>query len=483
MTWFQRLFAPKTNAAPAPVEAIYYGGLTSQTLAAYNQARPLGPQEKVCHAPFKNLYFGWGGQAIACCYNRSHVMGTYPQQSIKEIWFGEKANDLRRHLEQNDFSLGCNGCLQQIMAGNFDATKAKQYDIFPSNANRFPSVMEFELSNVCNLECEMCSGDFSSLIRENREKRPPMPNPYDDAFVAQLEEFIPYLTEVKFYGGEPFLIEIYYKIWEKIMVINPEIRISVQTNATVLNNRVKTILSKSHFHLNISFDSLQKEPYEAIRINAKFERVMENMQWFREYTRERGTFFGISACMMRQNWREAPDFVKFCNDWECSVYFHTVFFPPNCSIHNLPLETLMEIRDYWSGFDFPAENPIQTKNRLHFMNLVKQVNFWIENADKRTTAPKQIDSVMELHPLLAKRIAEKEGDTGGQARLDAIQEKLVQMNDALKDNPGLLQRMGKFVYEDDNFIDNVIFNIENRSVPELIDMMAALPVETEQAHD
>ena len=54
-------------------------------------------------------------------------------------------------------------------------------------------------------------------------------NPYDAAFVKQLEEFIPHLEEVKFYGGEPFLIEIYYEIWEKIMELNPKVRISVQT--------------------------------------------------------------------------------------------------------------------------------------------------------------------------------------------------------------------------------------------------------------
>ncbi|MDP6909849.1 MAG: SPASM domain-containing protein, partial [Flavobacteriales bacterium] len=210
---------------------------TQEGLKDYNQSRPLGPQKKVCWAPFKSLYFGHYGKAIACCYNRTYILGNYPEQSIDEIWRGQQAENLRKYISNNNLDHGCQGCKSQILARNFDATKAKQYDQVKLNRNGYPSVMEFELSNVCNLECEMCSGDFSSLIRQNREGKPPLEEPYDEAFVEQLEEFIPHLEEVKFYGGEPFLIDIYYQIWEKIIEINPTVRISVQTNGTILNNR------------------------------------------------------------------------------------------------------------------------------------------------------------------------------------------------------------------------------------------------------
>jgi len=56
----------------------------------------------------------------------------------------------------------------------------------------------------------MCHG---SIIEhsQNRDKLPLSPLAYDDAFVKQLK-IIPYLKEAKFYGGEPFLIPIYYDI-------------------------------------------------------------------------------------------------------------------------------------------------------------------------------------------------------------------------------------------------------------------------------
>ncbi len=457
-------------------EALYHGGLTEGTLREYNRARPLGPQEKICYAPFKNLYFGWGGQAVACCYNRQHVLGVYPQQSIHDIWFGEKADELRRRLENNDLSQGCEGCLQMLLAGNFDAAKSKQYDEIPLNANRYPSAMEFELSNVCNLECTMCSGDHSSLIRENREKRAPLPVVYDQAFVEQLEEFIPHLSEVKFYGGEPFLIDIYYQIWERIMAIKPDIRITVQTNGTILNNRVKNILAKTNFHIGISLDSLQKDTYENIRVNAKFDRVMENLRWFREYAREKGTFFGISVCMMRQNWQEAPDFIRFCNELECQVYFHTVFYPLSSSIHAMPQNELLDIVTYLQGFTFPKETPVQQKNSLHYRNFVQHVVFWAASAQE-IVQPRRVRSADQLYELLAEHLqnAEPNGRPVVE-RLAHIRRKLDELKALLADRPEWSERFASMPLGEKSAMDRALSAVEQLSAAELLDLLADVPL-------
>jgi MoaA/NifB/PqqE/SkfB family radical SAM enzyme len=76
-------------------------------------------------------------------------------------------------------------------------------------------MMELEIENTCNLECVMCIGELSSAIRKNRDKLPPIKSPYNEAFVEQLEEFIPHLKELRFNGGEPFLINSVFRIFEK----------------------------------------------------------------------------------------------------------------------------------------------------------------------------------------------------------------------------------------------------------------------------
>lgn len=52
----------------------------------YNAQRTLSIQHKLCHAPFQSLYFGRDGNVTACCYNRNVILGSYPKQSLLDIW-------------------------------------------------------------------------------------------------------------------------------------------------------------------------------------------------------------------------------------------------------------------------------------------------------------------------------------------------------------------------------------------------------------
>ena len=357
-----------------------YYPLDPQVVKDYNRARPHGPQDLLCYAPFKNIYFGTNGNATACCYNREHLLGTYPKDSLREMWFGDNAQQLREYIEHNDLSKGCIGCSHHFNAGNYTGVQAKDFDHYPSSIVGYPTVMSFELSNTCNLECEMCNGEFSSLIRKNREQREPLPDPYDHAFLKQLVEFIPHLHYTKFYGGEPFLINTYYKIWELIALIDPTIRVEVQTNATVLNGRVKDTLRKLKFNINISLDSLDKDTYESIRVNASFDRVMKNVAYFSKYCKDTGTKLFISVCPMRQNWRELPDLVRYCNDLGAPIYFHLVWSPDHCALWNLDPDNLNGIIGHLSGHKMPRNTRLEKYNADHYRDLIKQIGKWREDA-------------------------------------------------------------------------------------------------------
>src|SRR5688572_21052990 len=161
----------------------------------YNKTRPFAA-DKFCYAPFSSLYFGHEGKVTACCENREHLLGIYPQQSISEIWNGESANQLRQYISEQNLRHGCKGCDFDLRSGNYAGIKAKIFDIahIHQKNQAYPSMLEFELENTCNLECVMCTGIFSSSIRKNREHLSPILSPYDTAFVQQLEEFIPHLS-------------------------------------------------------------------------------------------------------------------------------------------------------------------------------------------------------------------------------------------------------------------------------------------------
>jgi MoaA/NifB/PqqE/SkfB family radical SAM enzyme len=253
--------------------------------------------------------------------------------------------------------------------------------------------MEFELSNVCNLACVMCDGRYSSIIRSEREKLPPVHNPYSPGFVKELEEFIPHLSKAKFQGGEPFLISIYYEIWEEIIRLNPKCVISVQTNGTVLNKRIESFLSRGNFHITVSVDAVSRVVFESIRIRGDFQNVMDNISSFRSYCKRKNSYFGVATCPMQQNWHEIPDIINYCNNMDAPVTFNRVWHPPNCALWNTGSEKLDEIHKFYSQINLPEANSTQLHNKQQFNELIRQIEIW---AEKRKTRDANISEFEKL---------------------------------------------------------------------------------------
>ena len=364
-------------------------------ISEYNETRETTKTQILCHAPFSNLNFEQNGNVTACCYNRAYILGKYPKDTIKDIWFGRKTDKFRAYIRQNDLSRGCTMCLEQLRSKNFYGTRARHFDCYaeestPIRSKRFfppffrtemhirmPRVMEFELSNVCNLECIMCDGYSSSTIRGKREQLLPLPNPYDDRFVEQLEEFIPHLTDAKFLGGEPFLIDIYYKIWEKIKILKPEITVHITTNGSVLPLKAKRLLEELKCGIVLSIDSIRKGNYEQIRLNADFEKVMNNFQYFLDYTRRKNTWMSLAVCTLTKNWYEIPDIVSFCNENEISICFNTVILPGRYSLRFLPKFILERIIEYYRNLKLPSDTPLKKRNLQCFLDLTNQLVGWL----------------------------------------------------------------------------------------------------------
>ncbi|MFC2169804.1 twitch domain-containing radical SAM protein [Acidobacteriota bacterium] len=355
--------------------------LDQKILSEYNKTRKTENTEVFCHAPFSSMYFLQNGNVAVCCYNRTNILGKYPLNTLEKIWFGTEADKIRDCLGRNDLPLGCEICRSQFQSRNFSGLRAQFFDNMPKETcsaekGKFislPKVLEFEISNVCNLECSMCIGYFSSSIRKNREHLPSIKNPYDDMFVKQLETFIPHLKEARFVGGEPFLIDLYYQIWDLIIRLNPDIQVSITTNGTILNKRVKNTLEGLRAHIILSIDSFEKENYERIRINAQFDQVMENFLFFKDYVKRKSTLMTIAVCPIRQNWKELPQLLKFCNEHGVQVFFNTVIYPKDAALNSMNKEDLSKITEYLGSIELKENSEIHKYNNSKYRDLIQQI--------------------------------------------------------------------------------------------------------------
>jgi MoaA/NifB/PqqE/SkfB family radical SAM enzyme len=376
--------------------------LHKKVLEQYAETRSGTFKEIVCHAPFVSLNFEQNGNVRACCYNNKDILGKWPTQSLIEIWQGEKANQLRKHIRDNNLGSGCKECGNMIVAGNYQGVRAKFFDEYAPNnlfsrihyfRNKisghidFPKVLEFELSNECNLECVMCNGYFSSSIRKNREGLPPIVSPYNDQFVDELEQFIPHITDAKFLGGEPFMIKIYVKIWERILKINPSVRIHITTNGTLLTQRIKDLLEGLNAGIIISVDSLNEETYKKIRINGNFQKVQENIEYLLNYTKKKKTFMSLAACPITHNWKELPELLCYCLEKNITLYFNAVFSPPNVSLKEQSLEYQQEVIEFLEDNPPPERkgNPQSPRNLSisAYIDFIKQLKLWLQESKEK----------------------------------------------------------------------------------------------------
>ena len=222
----------------------------------------------------------------------------------------------------------------------------------------------------------MCSGFFSSTIRATREKLPPLPEIYDDSFVNQLRPFLPHLRRAKFLGGEPFLIDVYYKIWDLLIELNPTCEVFITTNGTVLNKTVERILERLNCQVIISLDSINKSTYEQIRINAKMEKTLENVDALMRINKVKNKSLCIAICPMTSNWQEIPDLVRFANNRGIKLVFNIVVFPFEQSLQSLPQAKIREIAQYYRSACGSPSDVVESANYRALLDLSNQLEHW-----------------------------------------------------------------------------------------------------------
>ncbi len=335
----------------------------------YNSVREKKLRYAFCHAPENTLRFSLSGQVHICCRNRYFIAGKYPENTIQEIWNSVKIEEFRKRLKKFDLSYGCQFCEQHFRANNLNFVKALDYDIFQHDKKKILRKLELELSNTCNLQYIMCSGELSSEIsRCSNERASKMI--YDEKFVEELKPYLKKIERITYSGGEPLLIKLYYTIWEESLTINPSIEHIIITNGTILNEKFKQIIARGKFFFSVSIDSFNKNTFEKIRKNAVFEKVMDNFEYFYNYSEQNKRWITINVCPITLNRFEIPKMVDDMNKRNISVYFNHVDYPIFLSLRSLNINELSELYNFYEEYNFKnISTPVFQQNIRNFRAL------------------------------------------------------------------------------------------------------------------
>ena len=173
----------------------------------------------------------------------------------------------------------------------------------------FPIHLDVEATSNCNLLCTMCPR--TELIENGRFWKV---EEFDfDVYKRLIDEGVPRgLASIKYnYLGEPLMNK---RLAEMVRYAKDAgvIDVMLNTNATLLTERhARELISAGLDKLFFSFDSPIREHYNAIRVNANYDKTLRNIRRFHEIRAEMGSekpLTRIAMVRMKENEAEWDKF-------------------------------------------------------------------------------------------------------------------------------------------------------------------------------
>lgn len=165
-----------------------------------------------------------------------------------------------------------------------------------------PTRLEFSFNNLCNLKCVMCakSDDEPNWLLD------------EDVGIRFLDDVLPWVLHwTPSANSEPLLndMDLIAKYSRKHLVW-----LHLFSNGTLLTEeRYLKIRDRLH-KLWISLDAATRETFEAIRVPARWDPVMENVRRVLPLALEDGVEVTFNYVLMSKNWHECAAFVELVAD-------------------------------------------------------------------------------------------------------------------------------------------------------------------------
>jgi MoaA/NifB/PqqE/SkfB family radical SAM enzyme len=182
-----------------------------------------------------------------------------------------------------------------------------------------PSYVQIEPVGECNLRCTMCPINYrTDEPLSGRHKFMDF-----DLFCRIVDQFTNMKTLHLQGLGEPMLHPHFFDM--VTYAVNKGIRVTTNTNLTTLNAKrallaVTTGLDTLHF----SIDGTTAETYERIRVNARFDKVIANLENLVATKQRRGSalpHLHMVMVIMKQNLAELPDLVRVAKQYGAEEVF------------------------------------------------------------------------------------------------------------------------------------------------------------------
>lgn len=255
----------------------------------------------ICIYPWIHIYANPDGSVLPCCVADHHKhLGNVRENTLEEIWNGEKYKAIRKKMIAGERCEECRGCYQQEDNGVESVRQSKnlvyeKYFDLVSKTNEDGSLDEMTLrhfdirwSNICNFKCLSCSSTYSSTWATEDNAHGANKPVYiiaggtdNDNLYIQFEPHFKNIETFYFAGGEPLITDKHYNILEHLIKIGrTDVKLEYNTNLSALKYKNKSVIDLwkqfSNIQVHASIDSWGDRA-EYIREGTVWKDIEENI--------------------------------------------------------------------------------------------------------------------------------------------------------------------------------------------------------------
>ncbi len=268
-------------------------------------------KQKICERILKWVQIiDCKGTVRLCGWINDDVIGVLSDQSMKEIYHGKRAEELRKKLMEKDYSqCRVDGCPYLAM------NTINQHLIEMDKLPEYPEELYLAYENICNYRCTSCYVPVA--MHENVSKN--METDYA-IIEEQLKEVLPHVKKIGANGlGELFVSKNILKILSEWKPLAPadEVEVLLETNGSLFDEaHWKQIENLGQYHLSVHITvmSFDEPTYQFLSGTKLPIAQIENNLHFVKKLREQGVvdFFEIATVVQERNFRTMPEFARKC---------------------------------------------------------------------------------------------------------------------------------------------------------------------------
>jgi len=267
---------------------------------------------KYCEKPFEYLEITPTGDCVLCCPAwLPNIIGNIYEESIIDIWNGEKANIIRQTILDGSYAY-CSNTLCPPIVNN---TLPDIVNIAQPYFKKFPQRIVLGIDESCNLLCPSCRIGRISYTSGKKydDKKTAFDRAINEIFAQPHNEPIQLMLNSSgdIFGSKiirEFMFNFDPTPW-------PNLKLDIMTHGVLFTKKYWDRIHLWHDRINtfnISFDAATEETYNKIRVGGNWTTLLENCRLI--YTNiDKYKLLTIDFVVQDLNYKEMSAFIELVN--------------------------------------------------------------------------------------------------------------------------------------------------------------------------